>query len=185
MPVTVAGCGRDRFRVVGNESSAHQTEGSPGSWRDHQCGRLTPEDRGGPLAKRGVLPAQTVGLVKTNIRLSNPREAQLQPLDVEALVDTDAITLCIPEHIALQLRLQPIEEREVTTADGRKTLCPYVGPAQVTFGKRNCFTGALVLGDVVLLGAIPMEDMDLVVHPASQALSVNPESPNIPSVLVK
>ena len=100
-------------------------------------------------------------------------------------MDTGAITMCVPEHIAIQLQLETLEEREVTTADGRKQLCPYVGPVCVTFQHRNCFTGALVLGDAVLLGAIPMEDMDLIIHPSSRQLSVNPESPNIPSVLVK
>jgi len=36
----------------------------------------------------------------------------------------------------------------------------YVGPVEVKFENRSCFTGALVLGDEVLLGAIPREDMD-------------------------
>lgn len=53
------------------------------------------------------------------------------------------------------------------------------------FGNRNCFTGALVLGDAVLLGAVPLEDMDLVISPRSQTITVNPESPNIPAALVK
>jgi len=33
---------------------------------------------------------------------------------------------------------------------------------------------------VVLLRAIPMEDMDLVVRPQLQSVEVNPESPNLP-----
>jgi hypothetical protein len=49
----------------------------------------------------------------------------------------------------------------------------------------TCFTGALVLGDSVLLGAIPMEDMDLVVSPSAGTITVNLRSPNIPSALVK
>jgi len=47
------------------------------------------------------------------------------------------------------------------------------------------FQCALVLGDSVLLGAIPMEDMDLVIHPLDRKVSVNPESPDIPSAIVK
>ena len=39
--------------------------------------------------------------------------------------------------------------------------------------------GALVLGDEVLLGAIPMEEMDLVVSPRDRTVDVNPDSPNI------
>jgi hypothetical protein len=45
--------------------------------------------------------------------------------------------------------------------------------------------GDVMLGDEVLLGAIPMEDMDLVLRPQLQSIDVNPESPNIPVSLAK
>ena len=44
---------------------------------------------------------------------------------------------------------------------------------------------ALVMGDQVLLGAIPMEDMDLVVCPKSRSIDVNPENPNIACSIAK
>lgn len=93
--------------------------------------------------------------------------------------------LCVPEHVALQLKLEPLYQREVTIADGEKRLCPYVGPVELHFDGRACFTGALVLGDEVLLDAVPMEDMDLVVNLARQEVTVNPDSPNIPSSTAK
>jgi clan AA aspartic protease len=126
-----------------------------------------------------------MGLVYADIQLSNPRNYALKPLTTKALVDTGAITLCIPEHTRLQLDLEEIEKREVTTADGKHIPVPYVGPIQIKFENRTCFTGALVLGDDVLLGAVPMEDMDLVVSSRMQRLTVNPESPNMPSAVVK
>jgi clan AA aspartic protease len=126
-----------------------------------------------------------MGLVHANIILKNPRRPELRPVDTRALADTGALHLCIPEHVSIQLRLEQLQEREVTTADGSKHLCPYVGPIEVRFGERACFTGALVLGDEVLLGAVPMEDMDLVVSPATRTVTVNPDSPNIPSSTVK
>jgi hypothetical protein len=43
----------------------------------------------------------------------------------------------------------------------------------------------LVIGDSVLMGAVPMEDMDLVVSPSGNSITVNPKSPNIPSAVVK
>jgi hypothetical protein len=64
-------------------------------------------------------------------------------------------------------------------------LVPYVGPVKIEFENRLCFTGATVLGDQCLLGAIPMEDMDLVIHPKLFRLSVNPASPNVASGLAK
>ncbi len=126
-----------------------------------------------------------MGMVTADIELSNPREPDLRPLLVQALVDTGAMTICIPEHVATQLKLTEIEKREVTTADEKSHVVPYVGPVQIRFQKRTCFTGALVIGDAVLLGAVPMEDMDLVVEPSRRTVTVNPKSPNIPSAVVK
>ena len=117
--------------------------------------------------------------------MSNPRKPDLSPLKVQALVDTGAMTICIPEHVAVQLQLSEIEKREVTTADERSHVVPYVGPIQIRFQNRTCFTGALVIGDSVLLGAVPMEDLDLVISPSGKTITVNPKSPNIPSAVVK
>lgn len=64
-------------------------------------------------------------------------------------------------------------------ADGNSQSVPYGEPIQVTLENRNCFTGAVVFGTEILLGAVPMEDMDLVIHPKLLKLSVNPESPNV------
>jgi hypothetical protein len=55
----------------------------------------------------------------------------------------------------------------------------------VTFEKRFCYVGALVLGDEVLFGAVPMEDMDLIVNPGKRTVTVDPASPNIPHARVK
>ncbi len=126
-----------------------------------------------------------MGLVYADIILANPREAKLSPLSVSALVDTGSLMLCLPQHVVLQLGLEILEEREVTLADGKKQRVPYVGPVEVRFANRRCFVGALMLGDEPLLGAVPMEDMDVLVHPASQTLMVNPANPNMPCHVVK
>jgi clan AA aspartic protease len=126
-----------------------------------------------------------MGHVFTEIALSNPREPELDPVRVKALADTGALMLCIPEHVALQLKLETESLREVSVADGRKMNVPYVGPIRVGFGKRFCYVGALVLGDEVLLGSVPMEDMDLVISPSRREVTVDPASPNIPHARVK
>jgi clan AA aspartic protease len=123
--------------------------------------------------------------VYSEITLSNPVFPDLNPIDVKCLVDTGSVFLCLPSHIAAQLNLKQLETREAVLADGNSQQVPYVGPVRVTFGNRNCFVGALVIGNEVLLGAVPMEDMDLIVHPELFKLSVNPESPNIPRGNVK
>lgn len=106
-------------------------------------------------------------------------------MDVVALADSGAVHLCIPEHVQIQLKLEAIDNKEVTLADGSKKLVPYVGPIELRFKNRVGFAGALVMGDQVLLGAIPMEDMDLVIVPKTRTLDVNPDSPNIASSIVK
>ncbi len=120
-----------------------------------------------------------MGLTRTLLNLSNPVHPERAGIDVPALADTGALHLCIPEHIAMQLGVAELRRREVTLADGSKRLVSYVGPVQLRFGTRTGFTGAMVMGDEVLLGAIPMEDMDLVVGPRTRQVDVNPESPNI------
>jgi hypothetical protein len=90
-------------------------------------------------------------------------------------------------HASVQLLnpSNPDVQGLVVLADGRKLSVPYMGPVEVRFANRRCFTGAMVLGDEVLLGAIPMEDMDLVLQPQLQRLSVNPANPNLPLSVAK
>jgi clan AA aspartic protease len=126
-----------------------------------------------------------VGLVNGKLSLRNPRLPDLDPVEAVALADTGSVHLCIPEHVRIQLRLEPIDRKEVTLADGSRHLVPYVGPVELRFKTRVGFAGALVLGDQVLLGAIPMEDMDLVVIPKTRTLDVNPDSPNIATSIAK
>ena len=126
-----------------------------------------------------------MGIIHANIKISNPVIQNLKVLEVTALVDSGATYFCIPEHISVQLGLEELEKREVILADGSSKLVSYVGPIKIEFENRSCFVGALVMGDQTLLGAIPMEDMDLVIHPKLLKISVNPNSPNIASGLAK
>lgn len=126
-----------------------------------------------------------MGLTSTFIKLKNPRLPNLAPVEIEALADTGAVHMCIPSHIQIQLELEEIDKKEVILADGTRKLVPYVGPVEIRFKNRIGFAGALVLGDQPLLGAIPMEDMDLVVIPKTREVIVNPDSPNIASTIVK
>jgi clan AA aspartic protease len=126
-----------------------------------------------------------MGLVYAMLQLINPRRPELPPVEVEALADTGAVCLVIPEIVREQLQLGELEKREVTLADGKRKLVPYAGPVQLHFKNRSGFFGALVMGDQVLLGAIPMEDLDLIVVPKDRRVDINPEHPNYAHALVK
>lgn len=126
-----------------------------------------------------------MGLTNANIILRNPRLPELEPVAIDALADTGAVHLCIPSHIQIQLKLEEMDKKEVTLADGSQRLVPYVGPIELRYKNRVGFAGALVMGDQPLLGAIPMEDMDLVVVPKTREVIVNPSSPNVASSIAK
>jgi clan AA aspartic protease len=126
-----------------------------------------------------------MGLVYAPLTLSNPRDGALRPISVSALVDTGALHLCLPPHVVSQLQLETLEYREARIADGSVHRVPYVGPVTVAFANRQCYVGALMLGDEVLLGAVPMEDMDVLISPARRELIVNPANPNMAVSVVK
>ena len=93
-----------------------------------------------------------MALIYADVNLSNMQRPELSALQTRALVDSGALHLCIAEHVALQLKLQELEKREVIVADGNKRLVPYVGPLVVKIANRTSLSGAMVLGDEVLLG---------------------------------
>ena len=109
------------------------------------------------------------------------KEDQIKRMKVNALVDTGAYMLVINEHIKEQLDLSFIEEQVFRPADESELRAEIVGSVEVRFENRSTTVRAAVLtGDVeVLLGSIPMEDLDVVIDPKQQRLIVNPESPYI------
>jgi len=126
-----------------------------------------------------------VGLAKAKIELRNPRRPELEAVEIDALADTGAVHLCIPPDIQGRLQLEEMDTKEVTLADGSRKLAPYVGPIELRYRNRVGFAGALVMGNEPLLGAIPMEDMDLIVVPRTRQVIVNPLNPDMASSIAK
>ena len=125
-----------------------------------------------------------MGYVRARIEIANAKDPANKALTVTSLVDTGTLLLCLPEGVASRLELEELERREVRTADGMLHEVPYVGPVLIRFENRRCLVGALVMGDEVLLGAVPMEDMDVLVSPKTRTLVVNPANPNGPVIRV-
>jgi clan AA aspartic protease len=131
------------------------------------------------------LKNQTImGLIEVEIELVNAidsglhkrrmiGEEEIRRMPVQVLVDTGAIMLCINETIRDYLGLDKIAGKRISRlADGTRIELEVVGPVEVHYMNRICITDALVLpGDAEpLLGAIPMEELDVVAHPARQTL---------------
>ena len=133
-----------------------------------------------------------MGLVHAEIKLTNSgdlevfkrgyiKEDEVRHETVTALVNSGAYMLTINENIKGQLELRVVDSAQAELADGSIKQVDIVGPVEIRFKNRRCSVDAAVMpGNAeVLLGAIPMEDMDVVILPKEQKLVVNPENPYI------
>lgn len=132
-----------------------------------------------------------MGLTYANIELVNQSDAddyrrkrigedEIRQITVHAMVDTGSIMLCINESIKDALGLDIVGKRRSELANGLILELDVVGPVIVRYLDRDCVTRALLLPDdqEPLLGAIPMEEMDLYVHPSrKELLPMHPEGP--------
>lgn len=114
-------------------------------------------------------------------------EKEIKQTTVTALVDSGAYMLSINENIKTQLDLPVIENQFVTLADESTIEVAVVGPVEVRFENRSTTVRAIVMpGDAeVLLGAIPMEDMDVLIDPRQRKLVVNPKHPYVANKYMK
>lgn len=115
------------------------------------------------------------------------REEDIKRMKVSALVDSGAEMLAINEQVKDDLNLFVLDTQRAELADGSKVELEIVGPVEIRFANRRASVDAIVLpGNVqILLGAIPMEEMDVLVDAKRQQLIVNPEHPDKPEKLLK
>ena len=115
------------------------------------------------------------------------RADEVKRISCKALVDSAAYELVINEDVKKQLDLPVLEERIVKLADDSERRVELVGPVEIRFENRSTVVRAVVLPGAakILLGAIPMEGLDVVIDPREQRLIVNPSYPNIPSTYAK
>jgi clan AA aspartic protease len=132
-----------------------------------------------------------MGMVYANIELRNGGDIELsrrkyiaeedvRHININMMVDSGAIMLAINEEIREALGLAIIDHRSSQLADGTRLNLPVAGSIEVRYQGRFCTTNALVLPEDTepLLGAIPMEEMDLWINPARNLLTaVHPEGP--------
>jgi clan AA aspartic protease len=107
---------------------------------------------------------------------------QVRRIEIEALVDTGATMLMLPEDVVAGLGLLPDGFRKVRYADGRVRELPWVSGIRLRILGRETVINALVeeTGRTPLIGQIPLEELDLLVDPKSRELRVNPISPEAP-----
>ena len=99
-------------------------------------------------------------------------EQEIRQTTVKALVDTGAWTLVINEKVREKLGLKIKGTDWATLADGKRETFNLTAPIEVIWKDRRAICTALVLpnADEVLLGAIPLETLDLMIHPRTETL---------------
>ncbi|MCX8470773.1 MAG: aspartyl protease family protein [Chitinophagaceae bacterium] len=114
-------------------------------------------------------------------------EDEIKRMHINALVDTGSHMLCINETIQEQLQFPVVEKRKAQLANSSVLECDVVSMVELKFKNRRTICNAMVLpGDSEpLLGAIPLEDMDVLIHPLRQELIVNPEHPFYAQMKIK
>jgi clan AA aspartic protease len=134
-----------------------------------------------------------MGLVYADIELINLADETLcddgyltkdkvRVMPIKIMADSGAIRLTINEKIRSTLGLKIRSAMNVSLADGSIIKLDIAGPVRIKFQERDCITDAFVLpnSEEALLGAVPMEMMDLVIVPSSQKLIYNPLHPDGP-----
>lgn len=111
-------------------------------------------------------------------------EEEIRRMHITALADNGAWMMCINENIQSVLNLSFKEKRKFQTADGKMVEYDVVGPVDIKFQGKTATCNAFVLpGDTEpLLGAVPMEELDVVIHPKRQQLILSTQIHSIPTL---
>jgi clan AA aspartic protease len=134
------------------------------------------------------MESATMGKVLVTAKVENLRDLykihegmlaakQLRRIDVvDALVDTGAIMLCLPRRLIKKLGLRRLRTRLIRTSAG-VTKAGIYDAVRLTIQGRSCIVEVLQLPDgcPVLIGQVPLENMDWVVDPVHGRLIGNPE----------
>lgn len=135
---------------------------------------------------------ENMGLIYADVEIINSEDIglarrgyididEIKRIHVNILVDTGSFMLAINENIQAYLQLPVVDVKKARLANEQSIECKVVAPVEIRFKNRRTTCQAIVLpGDSEpLLGAIPLEDLDVVINPLRQELTVNPESPDM------
>ena len=112
---------------------------------------------------KDVISAE-IGLIKNE---------EIRQTSVTAIVDTGAGTMIINEELRQKLGLELKEPKQVELADGSKHVCNYTDHVYIHWKDRTATCKPILVptANDALLGALPLEEMDLIIHPAKLELT--------------
>ena len=145
-----------------------------------------------------IIEGTNVGEVRASVVLENGddrglvRRGALEPgevrrVEADALVDTGAVLVFLPQDMVEALGLGATDKAVVTLANDQKVEIPIAGPLVLTALGRTMNTDCLVGPPRCepLLGQVVLERLDLIVDSTKRQLIVRPESPFLPSLKAK
>jgi clan AA aspartic protease len=99
-------------------------------------------------------------------------DAKIRQVTIKAMPDTGAWTLVINEEIRQKLGLSIEETSESSLADGKVDTYDVTEGVKIRWKNRSTILPAVVVPNAatILLGALPLEAMDLMVDPVHQQL---------------
>ena len=139
-----------------------------------------------------------MGEVKQKIELENYvdrvladeakiKNGEVRKVTIDALVDTGATLMLLPQEIVELLGLKVSRKVIVSYADNRKDERDVAGVAIIKIGDRltnaNCIVGPP--NSEPLIGQVILEELDLIVDLKEQKLIPRPESPYLPLLNLK
>lgn len=139
-----------------------------------------------------------MGEIRVKIHLENELDRALYEMrrlpkkkiraaDIDALVDTGAILMLLPQDLVEKLGLRSIGRSIVTLANEEKIELEKAGGLHITIYDREMVTSCLVgpPGCEPLVGQIVLEELDLICDPVKRTLVPRPESPYLPTLKLK
>jgi clan AA aspartic protease len=96
----------------------------------------------------------------------------IRTVTVTAIVDTGSYSLMLDEQTAEKLGLGKTGEKPIRIANGERIICSVTTPVEIKWKNRESVMRAISVPGLpqILLGLLPLEDMDLIVHPHKHEL---------------
>ncbi|MAT71388.1 MAG: clan AA aspartic protease [Planctomycetaceae bacterium] len=111
--------------------------------------------------------------------------AKVRRHEVDAVIDTGAVTSTMPPQIADDLGLVSDSRTMAELANGENVAVDIVDPVRFEIMGRRTTDEALILGNEVLIGQTVLEKLDLLADCARQRLVPNPAHPDQPVRKIK
>ena len=131
-----------------------------------------------------------MGFVKAEIEIANSFDMakarkglmdkiEIRKKEIEILVDTGAYNLSINENLAAQLGLDIVDKQSFELADGEIKVFDIAEPVEIRFKNRMTTCNPIILpgNTEMILGCIPLEDMDVIIDPRRETMELPPDRP--------